>query len=166
MRATWLSLEVRKTVYSSEQTQCLEPAGPFTAETFYLELRASNPLNAAIVLTDLKVQTSVGGDPNESEEGGVIIDAPPEVHLSPLESLQVGQAFLCPPFHRLRHRSALALHPSPDNAKDRLHVHRNNLSLQPTHSLHRKSYQAGQAIECDAGAKASANLCPRYFAEG
>lgn len=51
-------------------------------ETFYLELSATNPLDAPLAIGGLHIDT-------DAEVGVVEIDAPQEIELAPRESLRV-----------------------------------------------------------------------------
>lgn len=52
------------------------------AETFFLELLAHNPLDAALAIGGLQIET-------DAEAGTVEIEAPQEIELAPRESLRV-----------------------------------------------------------------------------
>lgn len=64
------------------------------AETFYLELVAVNPLDAALAIGGLQIETDA------EEAGAVAIDAPQEIELAPRESLKVRSRSFPPPLAR------------------------------------------------------------------
>lgn len=56
-------------------------------ETFYLELKAQNPLDAPLAIGGLRIET-------DAEQGVLEIDAPKEIELGPREALRVSRMLL------------------------------------------------------------------------